>query len=65
MDPADALFEEELYDLSYTLICYYREWKRALNTDVRKAALRLARQFPSMLAPSMLASSLPPSMLAS
>ena len=43
MDPAES-FEDKLYDLTYTLICVFGEWKRAPSWEAQEAALRLARR---------------------
>ncbi|CAL8361143.1 unnamed protein product [Merluccius merluccius] len=44
MDPADGLFKEELYDLSYSLICLHGTWKRTPSSEDKEAALALAHR---------------------
>lgn len=42
MDPADALFKEELYDLSYALQCSQGYWRRAPAKEYSQEALNMA-----------------------
>lgn len=50
VDPADALFKEELYDLSYTLRCIQGYWRRAPAREYRQEALNMAcRELSSKL----------------
>lgn len=43
-DPADVLFEEQLYDLRYTLVCLYGEWKSKFVREYKEDVMKTHRE---------------------